>query len=225
MDKRSVCVLASGGMDSAVLLGESLRRFGEVHPLFVRSGLVWEKAELHWLKRFLRALRSPRLKPLAVVAMPAADLYGRHWSLSRRRVPGYRSRDERVYLPGRNILLLSKAATFCAIRGIPVLRIGVLKGNPFPDGAPAFFRVMEKAVRIGLRSPLSIQAPFRAMTKRQVMDRAGALPLHLTFSCLAPRGVHPCGRCNKCAERDRLVVGSGRLSRPAKFAMMERIHG
>ena len=39
------------------LVAERLRRGWEVHPLYVRSGFIWEKAELHWLRRLLRALR------------------------------------------------------------------------------------------------------------------------------------------------------------------------
>ena len=38
-----VCVLASGGLHSAVLLAVLARRY-EVHPVYVR-GLAWERAE------------------------------------------------------------------------------------------------------------------------------------------------------------------------------------
>jgi 7-cyano-7-deazaguanine synthase len=95
----NLCVLASGGLDSAVLLGAALKNGHTVHPLYVRCGLAWERAELHWLKRFLKTLKSPRLKPLAVLNVPVQDIYGAHWSVTGKRVPGRRSPDSAVYLP------------------------------------------------------------------------------------------------------------------------------
>lgn len=201
----SVCVLASGGTDSAVLISEALKTHRRVFPLFVRAGHPWETAEIHWLKKFLKAIHHPGLIPLTIVSIPAQDLYGSHWSINRRRVPGYRSRDASVYLPGRNIFLLSKAAVFCSLRRIPKILIGTLSGNPFPDSTPAFFRAMEKALREGLSYKISIQAPFRHRSKEEVVRRGRELPLHLSFSCLNPRNVKPCGRCNKCAERDKVL--------------------
>ncbi len=202
---KSVCVLASGGTDSAVLLGEAIKTRRRVHPLFIRCGLAWEKAEIHWLKKFLMTVRRPGLQPLTVVSLPTADLYGGHWSVSRRKVPGHRSADDAVYLPGRNIFLLSKAAVFCALRGIPEIMIGTLKGNPFPDGTPDFFRTMEAALNKGLQSKILIHAPFRRLSKSQVVRRGRGLPLQLSFSCLNPRGLNPCKRCNKCAERAKIL--------------------
>ena len=50
----AICVLASGGLDSAVLVATLARR-RRVHPLYVRSGLNWEWAERALLARFLAA--------------------------------------------------------------------------------------------------------------------------------------------------------------------------
>ena len=51
-----VCVLTSGGLDSAVLVGVLARR-QEVHPVYVRCGLAWERAEEAALRRFQMAIR------------------------------------------------------------------------------------------------------------------------------------------------------------------------
>lgn len=201
----NICVLASGGIDSAVLLGEALKAGHTVHPVYIRCGLAWEKAELHWLGRYLRAVRSPRLKPLSVLNVDAADLYGDHWSLGGGKVPGYRSRDAAVYLPGRNLLFLSKTAVFCARRGVKEIWMGLLKGNPFSDATPAFLRAMETAAALALGRRIAVRAPFRRLGKAQVVALGRGLPLRLAFSCLSPRGTRPCGACNKCAERDKAL--------------------
>src|SRR5947209_1491894 len=114
-----LAVLISGGLDSAVLLGEALRDRPAVHPLYVRTGLYWEAAELQHLRRFLEALSGPALRPLHVLELPVADLYGEHWSLTGRDVPGADTPDEAVFLPGRNVLLLAKAILWCHLRDVP----------------------------------------------------------------------------------------------------------
>src|SRR3989338_2696832 len=97
----SACALISGGLDSAVLLRRLLKH-GYVIPVYVRCGLVWEPAEMYWLRRLLRALSTPALRPLRAIPLPMRALYGPHWSLTGRRMPGARSADAAVYLPGRN---------------------------------------------------------------------------------------------------------------------------
>ena len=197
----SACVLVSGGLDSAVLLRHFARRYRSVQPLYVRGGLLWEDAEIKSLRAFLRALRSPRILPLAFIDVPMADLYAGHWSTTGRRTPDFHAGDASIYLPGRNLALLSKAGTFCALRRIAVLGSGILNLNPFPDGTPEFFRAMQEALRRGLGAPLRILTPFRGLAKHDVIRRGRGLPLEITLSCANPRSGRHCGRCCKCAER------------------------
>src|SRR5262249_47570477 len=89
-----LAVLASGGLDSAILLGEALHQQRTVHPLYVRCGLFWEETELHHLRQFLAALPARFLRPLHVLSMPVADLLEAHWSLTGQGVPGPNTPDE-----------------------------------------------------------------------------------------------------------------------------------
>src|SRR5207244_1528048 len=66
-----ICVLASGGLDSAVLLG-TLARGHAVHPLYVRCGLAWERAEQRLLARFLAALHARRGLAVRALGTPVA---------------------------------------------------------------------------------------------------------------------------------------------------------
>ena len=211
MRKRSdiTCVLASGGLDSAVLLWRLLRAGRRVWPVYVRCGLAWEAAELFWLRRFLRAVRSARLLPLSVIDVPLGVSYGSHWSVTGRGVPGRHSADAAVYLPGRNVILLSHAALAAVQHGITRLAVGTLRGNPFGDASPRFFRSMAGALTQALGRPIRIDAPLRRLTKRALVRSADGIPLALTFSCLRPRGRRPCGACNKCAERTRAFRAAG----------------
>ena len=113
-------MLVSGGLDSAVALAEAARE-GPVAPVYVRSGLVWESAEMYWLERFLQTIGAP---PMVVLDLPVADLYGAHWSLTGDDPPGADSSDEAVYLPGRNLLLLSKAGVWASGNGCTSIVMG-----------------------------------------------------------------------------------------------------
>jgi 7-cyano-7-deazaguanine synthase len=214
------CVLASGGLDSAVALAEAARE-GPVAPVFVRSGLVWEPAEMYWLERFLQTIGAP---PLVVLELPVADLYGAHWSVTGEDPPGSESPDEAVYLPGRNLLLLSKAGVWAVEAGCGAIVMGPLAANPFPDGTRAFFNAMGEAIGLamGLAEPLAIETPLAGLTKAQVVRRAAGLPLELTLSCLSPTFDHRhCGACNKCAERRSGFAVAG-VPDPTEYAYGSR---
>jgi len=201
--KPAIGVLVSGGLDSAALVHVLLRTGSRLVPCYLQCGLRWEAAEMHWLKRFLASVRSPRLGPLETVRVPLRHLYRNHWSLTGRGVPGARSRDAAVYLPGRNLLLISAAAVRLAPRRVSAFALGTLGGNPFGDATPAFFRTLADCLRHALGSPVRILTPLATWKKPAVIRVVTGLPLELTFSCLQPRGLRHCGRCNKCGERRR----------------------
>jgi 7-cyano-7-deazaguanine synthase len=213
----SLAVLVSGGLDSCVLLGDLARRHSIV-PIYIRNGLRWEAAELYWLRRFLSLITAPAIRPLVVLDLPMQDVYDGHWSL-RGTVPTARSNDREVYLPGRNIILLTKAVLHCQRRGIRRIALAPLGRNPFPDSTPAFFRQMERLFALGVGWRGRILTPYRRLTKTAVIHRGVALglPLQLTFSCLQPRGRRHCGRCNKCAERRR-AFRAANVSDPTSYA-------
>lgn len=206
---RPICALVSGGLDSAVLVCRLLRDGKRVAPLYLRCGLYWESVELHWLRRFLQAIRSPALAPLVTVDVPLRSASGAHWGFTGTDVPSAQSPDAAVYLPGRNVLLLSHAAIACARRGITTIAIGTLRGNPFGDATPRFFARMSGVLSQALQQPIRILSPLRRCSKAQLIRSAGAAPLALTCSCLRPRGYRHCGRCNKCAERRRAFRAAG----------------
>ncbi|HEY7309136.1 MAG TPA: 7-cyano-7-deazaguanine synthase [Gemmataceae bacterium] len=206
---RPLGVLVSGGLDSAVLLAESLHRHPAVWPLYIQFGLFWEKVELHHLRRFLDAVRAPALRSLTILEMPVADLYGEHWSLTGVGVPAAGTPDDAVFLPGRNVLFLAKAMLWCHLHGVPALALAPLESNPFPDATPAFFAAYEEIVDEAIGGSVRVVRPYGQLHKDEVVCRGRHLPLQWTFSCMRPRdGLH-CGICNKCAERKDAFARAG----------------
>jgi 7-cyano-7-deazaguanine synthase len=216
----ATAVLFSGGLDSAVLLAHEVRR-SEVLPIYVSVGLAWESAERAFAERLLmHPLFARRTRPLANLSLSISDVYSpTHWAI-RGEPPAYDTPDEDVYLVGRNLLLLAKAAILCARAEISRIALGPLAGNPFPDAQPAFFEAMAEALTLGLEHPLAILRPFEAMHKQDVITLGASLgvPFELTLSCMNPtEGVH-CSACSKCRERQQAFTAAGMVD-PTRYRL------
>jgi 7-cyano-7-deazaguanine synthase len=213
-------ILFSGGLDSAVLVADEATRH-DVQPVYVSAGLAWETAERAVASRFIAAGLGGRSRPLVALTVDMRDIYAAsHWAV-HGRPPAYHTPDEDVYLPGRNVVLIGKAAVYCAAAGIGALVIGTLAHNPFPDATPAFRAAMAHALSLGLAVPFEVRAPYADITKADVIRRGADLgvPFELTMSCMnpvtmgedgsAPRDVRHCGVCSKCRERHDAFVEAG----------------
>ena len=215
----TTAVLISAGLDS-VVLAASEARTSRVQPVYVSSGLAWEEEELSALVRVRAVPPLASLPPLARLTFTVRDLYpSTHWALTGKP-PAFDTPDEDVYLTGRNVILLSKAAIFCAQHRIGRLALGPLAGNPFPDATPEFFAAMARALSLGLAHAIDIATPFAAMDKSEVI-RLGVelgVPLELTLSCMNPRGGKHCGQCSKCRERRDAFHEAG-VDDPTSYAV------
>jgi 7-cyano-7-deazaguanine synthase len=198
-------VLFSGGLDSAVLLADVARdaRHVRVQPLYVRVGLAWEREELDMIDQLLASSAFQRVSPIATLDFDMRDIYPpTHWAI-RGDPPGFDTPDADVYLEGRNIVLLTKAAVFMVRAKLSRVLIGPLAGNPFPDATPQFFDAMSRALSLGLNAAIEIAAPFADFHKSDVIKLGHAIgvPFELTLSCMQPTAGTHCGRCSKCRER------------------------
>jgi len=203
-----IAVLASGGLDSSVLLADEAKS-ALVYPIYVRCGLAWEDEEWRSLNAVVNAWSSPNVMRLTTLAVPVAPMYGDHWSVGAS-VPGADEPDTSVFLPGRNILLIGLAAVWCSIHDVSRIAIGSLGGNPFPDATPEFFRDFTRILSAGLGHHVQVEAPYRDLHKSEILKRFSQLPLELTLTCMTPKDGKHCGRCNKCGER-RLAFRQARV--------------
>ncbi len=203
-------VLASGGVDSAILVADQAAHGHVVHPMYIRFGLAWEEVEEAHLRRFLDALTELyNVRPLTVLQLPIADVYGAHWSVSGADTPDETTPDEAVYLPGRNLLLLAKTTVWCALNGVGTIALGTLRGNPFTDSSTEFLSGLAGLASLALSHHVAVVQPFGQLTKAEVLARGRHLPLEHTMSCVAPVGDLHCQTCNKCAERRKAFAEAG----------------
>jgi 7-cyano-7-deazaguanine synthase len=245
-----VAVLCSAGLDSAVLLADVARSAAkrQVQPIYVSVGLAWESGERAALEALLTTPPFESVSPVASLRFDMRDVYPpTHWAI-RGTPPAFDTPDEDVYLEGRNIVLLTKAAVYMTRHGLTRVCIGPLAGNPFPDATPEFFEALARSLSIGLASPIDIEAPFAGLQKTDVIRLGQQLgvPLDLTLSCMQPPsagmgadvGSDPrfaefagerswtdagaravhCGRCSKCRERRDAFREAG-VEDPTRYAV------
>ena len=204
------CVAALvSGLDSCIMAALLAREHAEVTPVFVRAGLQWEDAERAALDRFFPALDAPAVRPVVELELGSRSVYGRHWSSGSEPVPDTAAPDQAFYLPGRNLLLLSVAATWGSLQGIHRAAIGILASNPFPDARCEFLASLERSVSLALDAPFTVLTPLRELHKPAVIRAGRNLPLELTFSCADPVKGRHCGVCGKCGERRRAFCAAG----------------
>jgi 7-cyano-7-deazaguanine synthase len=226
-EQAATAVLFSAGLDSAVLAAQEAQH-GPVWPLYVSVGLAWEAAERATAARLLATPPyRAHVKPLSTLTFTMADVYPpSHWAI-RGVPPAYDTPDEDVYLAGRNLVLLTKAGTWCAANRVSRIVLGPLAGNPFPDATPEFFASMGTALSLGLAHQVEIDTPFRQMHKEDVVRRGLALgvPFEQTLSCMNPKLAPPgsqvaylhCGACSKCRERLDAFKAAGAVD-PAPYS-------
>lgn len=227
MSEKYTAVLFSGGLDSAVLLAEVALAGGPpVTAIYISVGFAWEAEERAMAARlFGSSLLAGRIAPLVELRFDMRDVFpASHWAV-RGEPPAFDTPDEDVYLDGRNVILLSKAAVYLArettVRGagLPVrILLGTLAGNPFPDATPDFIVAIGRALSLGLGTPITVETPLANLHKEDVIRKGAALgvPFELTLSCMQPdSGLH-CGRCSKCRERRDAFRAAG-IEDPTRY--------
>jgi len=114
-----------------------------------------------------------------------------------------------TYVPGRNLLFLSIAASFAEVIGASTIFIGVnaLDYSGYPDCRPEFIAKAEETIRYATKvgvtgKPIRIAAPLIHMTKADIIREGLRLgvPYELTTSCYNG-GEAACGVCDSCRLR------------------------
>jgi len=192
-------LLASGGLDSTVMAYWLLSRQSRIVPLFIDYGQHCASAELSTLKEVL----PESLRPIVDV-VNIRDTY--RWCKSRLIVEPdlwkESVRDEELYIPYRNLVLLSTAAAVAQSRQLPVVYSAFINSNHAKeiDCSRQFFDALTGL--LGEYGSVQVAMPFRRMTKSDVARLGLSLnvPIARTFSCQANSQVH-CGVCPNCIDR------------------------
>lgn len=207
--KPKAIVLLSGGLDSSTCLYWAKSKGYAAHALAVSYG-----------QRHLREINAARAVAKAAGAQLTHVTLELPWlatsSLVNKKaklpaIPLSRIGKEGIpstYVPGRNLLFASLAASLADSLGAQAIVIGAnaLDYSGYPDCRPEFYKALRLAAVRGTRfadgGTLKIFTPLINLDKAGIARLARRLkvPLELTWSCYAG-GKTPCGVCDSCKLR------------------------
>ncbi|MBS2098642.1 7-cyano-7-deazaguanine synthase QueC [Carboxylicivirga linearis] len=207
MDK--AIVLLSGGLDSSVALHLALKEAKEVHAISFEYGQRHNR-ELDSAKLVARkaGVADHRVVTLKLDQWGGSSLTDKKMSIEKGDVE--RTDIPVTYVPARNMVFLSVAASYAEAIGAQDIFIGVsqVDYSGYVDCRQEFIDSMEKTINLGTvmgaekNQPIKIHAPFINMTKAEEIKLGVELGVDfgLTWSCYNG-GEKPCDTCDSCLLR------------------------
>ncbi len=217
---KKAVVLMSGGIDSTV---SSFVAKKEGYELFAITFIYGQRhsLEVDFAKKQAEILgvRRHLIFPIDLSKIGGSALTDR-----RIEVPKGRREDEMAlkipvtYVPARNIIFLSVAASYAEVVGTGDIFIGVnvVDYSGYPDCRPEFIRAFEEALNRGTRRGVegrffNIRTPLINMKKSEIilLGKELGVDFSLTWSCYDPVGAKPCGMCDSCIIRKKAFLEAG----------------
>jgi 7-cyano-7-deazaguanine synthase len=216
-NKKKAVLISSGGLDSTTCMGIAAAEGYDLYPLTFDYGQR-HRIELEHARQvaaYYEVEHRHRLVPLAffrewggsaltddTIAVPQAREAAQTGSEDDTDIPV-------TYVPGRNLLFLSVAASYAEIIGAEAIFIGVnaLDYSGYPDCRPAFIEACEEVMKLATKvgttgQPIQIKSPLIHLSKAQIITLGMELgvPYHLTTSCYNGQA-RACGSCDSCRLR------------------------
>ncbi|HEX7392978.1 MAG TPA: 7-cyano-7-deazaguanine synthase QueC [Thermoplasmata archaeon] len=204
-------VLLSGGLDSSTVLAIASEKGYEIVALTFDYGQK-HKRELNSARKIAKHFR---VKEHLVVPLNIGELLKSSLTSKVMAIPQRESLDHAstgipsTYVPSRNIIFLSIAASVAESRGAQAVYIAAnsVDFSGYPDCTPEFITAFQKVLDVGTKAGkegdgVTVEAPILTRSKAEIVKEAVRLkvPLELTWSCYKG-GAKACGRCDSCLLR------------------------
>ena len=218
-DPRSALVLFSGGQDSTACLAWALQRYQRVETVGFNYGQR-HRIELDCRRTVLAELRrafpawSARLGDDHLLDLGLLGRLSDTALTEARAIEMQANGLPNTFVPGRNLLFLSFAATVAFRRGASVLVGGMCETDysGYPDCRDNTLKALQVALSLGMDTPMTVETPLmwldKAATWALAHEMGGealvALTVEHTHTCyLGERGTlhewgHGCGHCPAC---------------------------
>lgn len=215
---KKAIVLLSGGLDSttALYLAKS-EGFDEIYALTFQYGQKHDK-ELQSAQAIARAAQVKEHKVVTLLlnqwqgcALTDPEMEVENGKVDRQDIPT-------TYVPARNMVFLSVAASWADALDITDIYIGVseVDYSGYVDCREEFIRAMENTVNLGTvlgaekHQHITIHAPFMHMTKAEEVKLGIQLGVDYSQTWTCYRGENkPCGTCDSCLLRAKAFAEAG----------------
>ena len=223
-DTRHALVLFSGGQDSTVCLAYALERYDHVETIGFLHG-ERRPAEHEGRVAVRTRLRqqfprwAPRLGEDHVLDLTLLDQIGGTTPTAAREDEMNAGGLANSFVPGRNLLFFTFAATVADRRGLSVLVGGMCETDfsAYPDCRDNALKSLQVALSLGLDTAMTIDTPLMWRNKAQTWalteelggDRLIDLIVEHTHSCYMGDRTHRhewgygCGMCPSCDLRGK----------------------
>lgn len=216
MSERAV-VLLSGGLDSTIVLHLAHRAEREVHTLSFSYGQLHTR-ELECAKWQSEAVgaASHRVVDLSFASWGGSSLTDPALPMDAGQI--FRSKTPNTYVPARNMVFLSVAASIAEAVGALEIHIGVseVDYSGYVDCREVFIRSMERTINLGTERrfadgrEMRIIAPFLHVSKAEEVSLGLELGVDFSHTWTCYQGAaRPCGRCDGCLLRAKAFSEAG----------------
>lgn len=208
-------VVLSGGQDSTTCLYWAIDRFGIDHV----ATITFDYGQRHRLE-LQCAARVAEFTGVENTCLPIdtfAALGGDALTDGKIEVESGISTSTglpNTFVPGRNLVFLTFAASFAYQHDIANLVTGVAQTDysGYPDCRADTIHALQQALRLGMESDVVIHAPLMNLSKKQtvelVRDLGGLPAMALTHTCYNGQRP-PCGQCPACKLRAKGFLEAG----------------
>jgi 7-cyano-7-deazaguanine synthase len=228
---QNALVLFSGGQDSTTCLAWALERYRHVETIGFHYGQrhAVEMDCRPIVREQLRQHSAPWAERLGDDHVLDLSLLGQLSDTALTDERAIEMRDNglpNTFVPGRNLLFLTFAATVAYRRGLNVLVGGMCETDfsGYPDCRDNTLKALQVAISLGMDTPMTIETPLMWLDKAETWALSAALggePLNElivehTHTCyLGDRSQrhdwgYGCGQCPACALRRRGYKGWAR---------------
>lgn len=161
-----------------------------------------------------RFYASRRGVPLRIVSLPWVGTHALSSPSREGRAPEPFTPEsaKAVWVPARNLVFLSIAASLAEAEGLDSVMLGINReeGVTFPDNSREFLSAANRVLEVATLRKLTLVAPLIEMDKPQMvrllLDRG--VPLDRIWSCYGG-GPQACGECESCLRLGRAVRAAG----------------
>ncbi len=217
-----VLVLTSGGVDSTTCLGMMVAEHGKdnVVALSISYGQKHTKeleasmkiAKYYGVEHiYLNLAEIFKYSDCSLLGHSDAEIPHESYAEQIEKSDG---KPVSTYVPFRNGLFLSSAASVALSKGCQVIYYGAhsddAAGSAYPDCSEQFNKAMNEAIFEGSGGQVRIEAPFVEWTKKDVVKKGLELnvPYELTWSCYEGQD-KPCCACGTCIDRQQAFEANG----------------
>lgn len=214
---KKAVVLLSGGLDSSTALNLAKKEGFQVYAISFDYGQRHDK-EIECAKKIAE---ETEVKEHIIVATNMNAWGGSALTDKDMDVPDFHENAFKIpvtYVPARNMIFLSYAASYAEAVGAQDIFIGVseVDYSGYVDCRQEFIEAMEKAINLGTvcavedGRKIKIHAPFMHMSKAEEIKLGGSLGVDYahTWSCYRG-GTKACGKCDSCRLRLKAFEEAG----------------